>query len=105
MKKLFIIIVLFACMSLLSAQKIIGPTWVADYYRNPVITFDDLIGYQKECHNDSLLIEGAPFRWVLFPSTKSPFGHEFIEQKTDTVIYKAPTFEGFIEYMKKKYKQ
>lgn len=83
-------------------KEIIDSTWTYKLY------VKDLIDYQKECYNDTLHISGwgksysYSAKYILYPANNH-FGHELVNQKNDTIIHRTPTFEGFIEYMKKKY--
>ena len=82
---------------ILNDDLVIPPHWTLgkepDY-----ITLQDLLDYQKECYNDSILVDAYIERvdngTLAYITRKVPSHY----------IHTEPTFEGFIEFMKKKYK-
>ena len=69
-----------------------------------VITFQDLIDYQKECYNDSTLTGGV---FIFEEDLLRKDGTVYASSGRWKYYYdhSQPTFEGFIEYMEKKYKR
>jgi len=66
------------------------------------LLFQDLLDYQKKCYNDSTEMQRGDTLYVNIEFNKPGEPDYMIV----TPLYehkKKPTFEGFIEYMKKKY--
>lgn len=62
------------------------------------VSVQDLIDYQKECYNDSTYIAE---RWEEYEEYPGDLVYR-IKQIPAHYTHKKPTFEGFIEYMKRK---
>ena len=64
------------------------------------IQVKDLTDYQKECYDDSTYVAE---RWEEYEEYPGDLVYR-IKQIPSHYTHKKPTFEGFIEYMKRKYK-
>jgi hypothetical protein len=73
-------------------------------HRTAVITLQDLLDYQAECYRDSTQQCYLPLIGLVDCEdcvlVDKP---EYIE-KTNVYTHTTPTFEGFIEFMKRRYK-
>lgn len=65
------------------------------------VTLQDFFDYEQECYNDSI---PEDWEWVELASISDNGGITFYEVKKTHYKHIEPTFEGFIAYLRKWYK-